>query len=147
MPKKCPPHNKRPKAQSKKQQYRIRNWPDYDTALVNRGRLTLWLDQGAVQNWRSQERTGKRGKPRVYTDQAIAYALRLGAFYHRPLRATEGLLDSLVALSGANVAVPDYTTLGRRRKKMKAVVSAPATAELPHLVVDGTGLKVFGNGE
>ena len=131
----------------KKRQYRIRNWPDYDTALVNRGRLTLWLDQETVQNWRSQTRTGKRGKPRVYTDQAIACGLRLSAVYHLPLRATEGLLASLVALAGAGVPVPDYSTLSRRRKTMKATVSAPATAEPLHLVVDGTGLKVFGDGE
>lgn len=149
-PKKRPPRTQRPKskkAASQKRQYRIHNWPDYDTTLVNRGRLTLWLDQEAVQNWRSQERTGKRGKPRVYTDQAIACALRLGAVYHLPLRATEGLLASLVALSGADVPIPDYSTLSRRRKKMKATVSAPATAEPLHLVVEGTGLKVFGDGE
>ena len=137
----------RPPRRKKKRRYRVRNWPDYDTALVNRGRLTLWLDEAALQGWRSRERTGGRGRPRVYADQAIACALRLGAVYRLPLRATEGLLASLVALCGANVPVPDYTTLCRRRARMRAAVSAPAPAGPLHLVVDGTGLKVFGEGE
>lgn len=141
----------------KKVQYRIRNWHDYDTALVNRGRLTLWLDPETLQSWRCQECTGKRGKPNLYSDQAIACALRLGAVYHLPLRATEGLVASLVLLAGADVPVPDYSTLSRRRKKM-TVALTPATCteteplhltetEPLHLVVDGTGLKVFGDGE
>ena len=143
-PKKRP---RRPRRKSKRRQYRIRNWPDYDTALVNRGRLTLWLDEQTLRAWRSQERTGGRGRPRLYTDQAIACALRLGSVYHLPLRATEGLLASLIALAGADVPVPDYSTLSRRRAKMQAAVSPPATAGPLHLVVDATGLKVFGEGE
>ena len=61
------------------------------------------------------------------------------------------MLSSLVALAGADVPVPDYTTLCRRRKKMigKAAITLlpPAPMEPLHLVVDGTGLKVFGDGE
>jgi len=141
----------------KKKQYRIRNWPDYNTALVRRGSLCLWLDKETLQNWRSQERTKKRGTPKVYSEQAIACALRLGAVYHLPLRAVQGLLASLVALAGADVPVPDYTTLCRRRKQMTVALllpaskppasKPPASAEPFHLVVDGTGLKIFGDGE
>lgn len=156
-----PKPKKRPRRLKKKRRYRIRNWSDYDTALVRRGSLTLWLDTQPLQNWHNQKRTGKRGKPRLYADQAIACALRLGAVYHLPLRATEGLLASLVALAGADVPVPDYSTLCRRRQKMQASVSCemqasvscsasdcPCHSDRPcHLVVDSTGLKVFGDGE
>ena len=115
-----------------------------------------------MQNWRNQERTKKRGKPKIYSGQAIACALQLGAVYHLPLqlgavyhlplRATEGLLASLVALAGADVPVPSYSTLCRRRKEMTVALSPPAPteplhSEPLHLVVDGTGLKVFGDGE
>ena len=142
-----PKPKKRPKCLKKKHKYRIRNWSDYNTALVQRGSLCLWLDEETVQNWRSQERTKKRGKPKVYSDQAIICALRLGAVYHLPLRAIEGLLASLVALAEVGVPVPSYSTLCRRRKKMSVVLSPPAPTEPLHLVVDGTGLKVFGDGE
>jgi DNA-binding protein HU-beta len=30
-----------------KTRYRMTNWPDYDVALVRRGRLTLWITEGA----------------------------------------------------------------------------------------------------
>jgi len=135
------------KAQAKKRHYRIRNWHDYNTALVQRGSLTLWLTQGVLQNWRSQQCTGKRGKPRCYSDQAIACALRLREVYRLPLRATEGLLRSLVALLGAEVPIPCYSTLSRRQPGLCVALEAPVSAEPLHLVVDGTGLKVFGEGE
>ncbi len=130
----------------KKRKYRIRNWHDYNTALVQRGSLTLWLNQDVLQNWHNQERTGKRGKPRFYSEQAILCALRLREVYRLPLRATEGLLRSLVALLGADIAVPCYSTLCRRQAGLAVDLFKP-TAEPLHLVIDGTGLKVFGDGE
>lgn len=140
---------------SKKRQYRIRNWHDYNTALVQRGSLTLWLDKEAQQNWYNEERTGKRGKPRCYSDQAIACVLRLREVLHLPLRevlhlplrATEGLLRSLILLLGVDVTVPCYSTLSRRQKGLSVALDAPVSSEPLHLVVDGTGLKVFGDGE
>lgn len=131
----------------KKRKYRIRNWSDYNTALVQRGSLTLWLPPRVLQHWHNPERTGKRGKPRRYTDQAIACALRLRAVYHLPLRATQGLLRSLLSLMGAAVSVPCYSTLCRRQAGLSIALDAPPPTQPLHLVVDGTGLKVFGDGE
>jgi hypothetical protein len=144
-PKRRPARLRRPRP--KERQYRIRNWHDYNTALVQRGSLTLWLDRGVLQDWHDRRRTGRRGRPRVYSDQAIACALRLREVYRLPLRATEGLIRSLVALLGADVAVPCYSTLSRRQAGLAVALGAPAPAEPVHLVVDGTGLKVFGEGE
>ena len=104
------------------------------------------MGQDVLQTWRNQERTGKPGKPRLYSDQAIACVLRLREVYRLPLRATEGLLRSLVALLGADITVPCYSTLSRRQAGLSVELSAPA-AEPLHLVIDGTGLKVFGDGE
>ncbi len=36
----------------RKRQYRIRNWRDYNSALVRRGSLTLWGEQSALDRWR-----------------------------------------------------------------------------------------------
>ncbi len=141
-----PKPKKRPPRSGKKRKYRIRNWHDYNTALVRRGSLTLWLGKDVLQDWHNRERTGNRGKPRFYSDQAITCALRLREVYRLPLRATEGLLRSLVALLGADVAVPCYTTLCRRQTGLAVELFTP-TAEPLHLVIDGTGLKVFGDGE
>ena len=100
-----------------------------------------------LRDWRNEARNGKRGKLRLYTNQAIFCALRLKEVYRLPLRATEGLLLSLVALLKADIPVPSYSTLSRRQAQLKVRVAAPPTAGPLHLVVDGTGLKVFGDGE
>ncbi len=35
-----------------KYRYRVKNWADYDRALVNRGNLTIWFDEASIaQNW------------------------------------------------------------------------------------------------
>ena len=79
-----------------KQQYKIHNWKDYNQALVNRGSVIFWLDEEVIQQWHVTERTGKPGRPKKYSDIAIQSALVLREIFHLPLRATEGLLCSLI---------------------------------------------------
>jgi IS5 family transposase len=67
--------------------------------------------------------------------------------YHLPLRATEGLMRSIVKLLGVELAVPDYTTLCRRRRSLSVVLPRRKKTEPLHLVVDSTGIKVYGEGE
>ena len=55
--------------------YRIRHWPEYNRALLTRGRLTVWFDEHAVAAWRNTERAAGPGAPRLYADLAIACAL------------------------------------------------------------------------
>jgi len=44
--------------------YRIRNWPEYNRALINRGRLTVWFDEHMVGAWRNTEPATGPGAPR-----------------------------------------------------------------------------------
>jgi hypothetical protein len=41
---------------------RISNWKEYNQALVNRGSLTVWIDDGAIKNWLHQGHHGGRGR-------------------------------------------------------------------------------------
>ena len=66
---------------SKKQTYRIRNWKQYNESLVQRGSLTFWIDEEAIQQWNLCERTGERGRPLLYSDTAIQCALLLRAVF------------------------------------------------------------------
>jgi hypothetical protein len=73
--------------------------------------------------------------------------LTLQVVYHLPLRATVGLVQSLVALLQQPLPVADASTLARRRAHLTVRLPVhPATAPL-HLVVDATGLKLYGEGE
>jgi len=45
------------------------------------------------------------------------------------------------------VAIPDYSTLSRRRATLEIVLPRTRGKEALHVVVDSTGVKVFGEGE
>jgi IS5 family transposase len=131
----------------RKRQYRIRNWSEYNAALVARGSLTLWVEEAALDHWLQHQRSGRPGKPRIYSDLAITCMATLQVVYHLPLRATEGLLHSVLQLLGVDLGVPDYSTLCRRRPTLEVPLPVQARSQALHLVVDATGLKVYGEGE
>ncbi len=35
----------------KKQQYKLKNWSNYNQALTNRGSLAIWIDESMVEQW------------------------------------------------------------------------------------------------
>jgi hypothetical protein len=130
---------------TKKATYRIRNWAEYDRALIRRGSLTIWVDQGSLDAWHHQ------GPPRwgakfVYSDTAIQCLLTIRAVFHLPLRATQGMAQSVFELMGLDLDVPHYSTLSRRATELAVDLSRRSKGPL-HLVLDSTGLKVYGEGE
>ncbi len=48
---------------------------------------------------------------------------------------------------GLSLPVPDYTTLCRRRQSLSVSLPQTKKSEPIHVVIDSTGLKVFGEGE
>jgi len=128
-----------------KHQYRIRNWHDYNKALVHRGSLTLWIDTRSTNTWLDSEPPPRRGRRRTYTDAAITCALLLREVYHLPLRSTQGLVHSVLRLMQVALPVPHYSTLSRRARQLQLSLTAPQ--QIRHLVIDSTGLKVYGEGE
>jgi IS5 family transposase len=125
--------------------YHVRNWKPYNDALVRRGSITVWVDQATLEAWHYQG-PPQRGAQFRYSDTAIECVLTLRSVYHLPLRATEGLARSIFGLMGLDLDVPDYSTLCRRAGTLQ--VTLPKQAEGPlHLVLDSTGLKVYGEGE
>src|SRR5919199_2297184 len=128
--------------------YKVRNWPEYDRALQQRGSLTVWVTPEALAAWHPP-RTGQRGRPRDYSDVAIETGHLLRLAFGRPWRQIEGLLRSLTALLGLSVGVPDHTTFSRRSPGLAlATALARAQANGPvDVVLDATGLKVYGAGE
>jgi Transposase DDE domain len=67
--------------------------------------------------------------------------------FGRPWRQTEGLLRSIATLLGVSLAVPDHTTFSRRSIGLSLVTPLPPTNGPVHVVLDSTGLKVYGAGE
>jgi len=132
-----------------RKQYKIKNWRQYNAALKARHEITLWLGADAPAAWLHEAKTGRRGRADHYADAAVQCVLSLAAVYRLPLRGAEGLVRSLFRQWGVRLPVPDYSTLSRRRKRLQASLRQPARRGGGglHLVVDSTGLKIFGEGE
>ena len=64
-------------------------------------------------------------------------ALTLRTIFRLALRQTEGLIGSVIALLGLDLAVPDHTTLSRRAETLDVVCPRPGS-DLVHLLVDST---------
>src|SRR5438128_2471425 len=135
------------KTKKTKQAYRLRNWKHCNSALVQRGSLTLWVSDDVITAWRNSEKTGKPGKPRTYSDTAVLSMATLKEVYHLPLRATQGLMQSIMKLLGLDLPVIDYSQLSRRCATLEVVLPRRQKNEPLHMVVDSTGVKVFGEGE
>ena len=135
------------KSKKTKRTYRLRNWKHYNSALVQRGSLILWVSDEVITAWRNTEKTGKPGHPRTYSDTAVLCMATLKEVYHLPLRATQGLTASLMKLLGLDLPVMTYSQLSRRCAVLEVSLPRRKKHEPLHMVVDSTGVKVFGEGE
>lgn len=136
--------------------YRIDNWSDYNRALIQRGSLTVWVSEEAIDQWQYQGEN-QHGGQFTYSDMAIETCLKLRLIYKLPLRQTQGFVGSIFHLLDLrNVPVPHYSTLSRRHDGLSVALSAQKAnaddeteqePEARHIVIDSTGLKVYGEGE
>lgn len=126
--------------------YRVRNWSAYNAGLIARGSLTMWIDERVLRGG-SEAGHVRRGRPQVYPDALIQALLTLKQVYHLTLRAAQGFVQSLRELAFAELPVPNYTTLSRRAQELQVRLPAMCSGEPVHLVLDSTGVKLYGEGE
>ena len=127
--------------------YRVTNWPAYEAGLQRRGDLTFWLDQSALAGWYAPRRRTPGGQP-IYSDLAIELVLTLRLVFHLALRQAAAFTASVLRLLGVELPAPDHTTLSRRGQAFAGRHPRVAAGGGPiHLVLDSTGLELFGQGE
>lgn len=129
----------------RKRLYRVENWSEYEKALVQRGSITFWMSEEFEKVWLY---TGEkqRGSQFEYSDKAIEIMLTLKEIFHLPNRSVEGLVRSLFQMMKIDLPIPDYTTLSKRGQTLKVKLPKKSTGSL-NVVLDSTGLKVYGEGE
>src|SRR3954463_6428924 len=135
-----------------KQKRKVMNWREYDVSLRQRGSLTVWFSDEAIEGWRAAPRTTRGGQP-WYSPLAILTALTLRAVFRLALRQTEGLIgvrgsapDPSPARAGSGGARSHH--LCRRAETLEVPRPRPRReGEAVHLLVDSTGLKLCGPGE
>lgn len=130
-----------------KTKYRLRNWNHYNRSLQQRGSLTFWVSEDVLKLWLVTEKSGQRGASPQYSDLAIQTLATLRAVFHQPGRQTTGLAQSIFELLKINLLVPDHSTLSRRLSQLEIELPVLPAAGGRHIVVDSTGVKVFGEGE
>ena len=127
--------------------YCVKNWREYDQSLRDRGDITLWISQDAIDAW-TPPQTGKRGAQPVYSDLAIETTLTFRLLFLLPLRQTEGFLGSLLSLMDLTLPCPNHTTLSRRNARVEVRRQIDRTPQgSVCVIVDSTGLKICGQGE
>ena len=100
----------------------------------------------AIADWHAAP-TGRRGRSRRYSDLAIETGHLLRLAFGRPWRQTEGLLRSITTLLGISLEIPDHTTFSRRSSGLSLPKMLTQSGEPVHVIIDSTGLKVYGAGE
>jgi hypothetical protein len=131
---------------------RKRDWSKYSKALVNRGKLTLFIRKDFADTWyiKYDECSPRaRGGQAKYSEAAITTLLSLRFVFKLPLRTIEGLAQSLVEMAGVDIDVPDYSTLSikLRNMKIKLPVMRKDTSGGQVVSLDSTGVKIHGQGE
>lgn len=142
--------NKKVKKSNKKK-YKVRNWKEYNEALRQRGSIEVLVDKKVLDEWfsdikKKQEEKRRKGRQNKYSDKAIELTLQFGKVFRQKLRQTEGLVKSIFSIMKLNLDVPDFSTLSRRAGKLIVVIPKDAK-DIVAIVVDSSGLKVFGEGE
>jgi len=119
--------------------YHVRNWPEYNKSLIQRGSIGLWIDNTITDWWHESGRN-------TYSDRAIEFMLTIKAVYRLPLRSVVGFMRSIFESSGIALEVPDYTTISRRAPKLD-IKLRKLHKDITDIIVDSTGVKVYGEGE
>ena len=109
--------------------------------------MTLWLEEDVIIGWEHENLETKVGQPYTYSDEAIRCLLSLREVFRLTYRQTEGFGRSLVKMMDAQVQVPNFTSLQKRAAKMKISLNLKPSNGPLDVVVDSTGLKVYGDGE
>ena len=132
-----------PKAKDK---YKITNWKEYNESLKSRGSISIWISQEALDSW-NYEGPKVRGGQMKYSDLAIETCLTIRKVYKLKLRQTEGFMNSLFTILKVSMDIPDFSTFCKRAKSLKVSLCKFKKDDKLDIVVDSTGLKVYGEGE
>jgi Transposase DDE domain len=129
------------RADTKKPVSRVRNGKRYKHVPVSRGSLTLRVGRATPQASRYPRPAGRRARFDG-SDTAILCPPTLKDVYPLTPQATEGLARLMVP----DLPGPDYASLCRPARMLG--IEPPRVADGPlHLVIDSTGLTVYGEGK
>jgi hypothetical protein len=129
-----------------KKKYAVRNWSEYNKALIDRGRTMFHISVEALDAW-VHPHTGTVGHPTVFTDLAIETCLTIQQICRLPLRSVQGVVEEMMQHLRPELPVPTYTTLCKRGKTITVNIHTRTGTESVHVAIDSSGIKIYGEGE
>ena len=103
--------------------------------------------EAALTTWRNTQARLGAGAPRIYSATAIHCAVVVKSVYRLSLRAAQGYVSSVLSLMRIDLPVPNYSTICRRQGSLTVPNFALSKSWPRHIVIDATGLRVYGAGE
>lgn len=132
---------------NQREKYKLINWSSYNESLKKRGKITIWLSNEMTSGW-LYEGIHKPGGKVTYSDLSIEFCLVMKYLYALGYRQTEGFVDDLFKMLKIELPVPSYTQINRRSKNIEVDIRIrKRRKENLTVVIDSTGLKVYGEGE
>ena len=125
---------------------KITNWSHYNQAPLT-AVIFFWFDE-KTRHWYNECTHGGRGRSNHFSDLAIETCLTLKAVFGLSFRALQGFTQSVLSLMKLPLEAPTYSCLCKRSAELNIKFrSKVRTTGFVDIVVDSTGLKVFGEGE
>ncbi len=121
-----------------------RCWSKYNKSLVNRGSITFWIDRDLLTDKACFEST--KGRPK-FKSSIIKAGWVLRVVYRLSFRSLEGFFSSLLSMLGSTMKSPDYTLFCKRGDEVASLLPKLSNRRPIELVIDASGLKIFGEGE
>lgn len=112
---------------------------------MQRSSITFWLSDDFEETWLyAGER--QRDSQFEYSEKAIEIMLTIKEVFHLTNRGAEGFVRSVFEMLHSTLPVPDHSTLSKRAKNLKVRLPKKTNGSM-NLVLDSTGLKIYGEGE
>lgn len=128
--------------------YKVTNWREYNEALKKRGSLTVWLSDDFEESWlATKDVQSRRGRPFLYSEVCIQLILTLRHLFKLALRQVIGFVSSLFSLLKKTLPIPEFSRISKRCFQSLSRITLPFLQEPTHLIIDSSGLKVFGERE
>lgn len=103
---------------------------------------TLIICLDPEMNWHGSA-SGKHGRSQTFNDVAIQFCLAIKSLGGLPLREARPASKKMLELVGLNWAVPDFSTVCRRRKHVRDVTAGLYVPPRSHSLVSDGSVQVL----
>lgn len=124
---------------------RKRNWSEYTKQLIQRGSLTFLIDPKVLNS--KVKNSGKNGRPQEFSDPFIVMIMMVKIHFRLTYRSLEGFMKYLACLHKWKCSIPSYSLVCKRAASVKNALPPLSRCHSSTILIDASGLKVFGEGE